>query len=386
MIKKIKTTFKILLFLVVLSAPVLILGEANVSTAALNFFYKPYDQRPSYAGSATGATPASPSVNLNLSGGNNKTTVPSNATGVPPATGTPATSLPTPGNNSPATSDVDFSNTSYKTSNYTPMEAIPGLGKPGDFYDYVAALYRFGVGAIGICAMLMIIIGGYMYMASAGNNASMEKAKNVITDAIVGLLLALSSYLILYVINPYLVKIKRLQPAPTSITTTTPKVGAGTGGGTCTALTSGPCSVENLKSTCLASKADGMAQICAQESGGSTSLESGTDLCMDNNSFSIGLFQINMINSASSAGCNGSAIFSGIGSSSSSYDCYDHKTNSKGVSYCAHRNCKVIDMAKYNECKSKLMNGSANIASACSLSSSRGYGPWSTSAKICGVN
>lgn len=225
-----------------------------------------------------------------------------------------------------------------------------------------------------------------MYAASGGNNASMEKAKGFITDAIVGLILALLAYLILYIINPELVKIK-MGTTPTTVSTT-PGTGipGGTGGGTCAAPTSGPCSVENLKSTCLASKADGMAQICAQESGGNTSLESGTDLCMDNNSFSIGLFQVNMINSASSAGCNGSAIFSGVGSSSSSYDCFDHKTNSKGVSYCAHRNCKVIDTAKYNECKSKLMNGSANITAACSLSSSGGYGPWSTSAKICGVN
>ncbi len=47
----------------------------------------------------------------------------------------------------------------------------------------------FWLGAAGICAMLMIIIGGFMYSTSAGNNASMEKAKSVIADALIGLLL-----------------------------------------------------------------------------------------------------------------------------------------------------------------------------------------------------
>ena len=132
-------------------------------------------------------------------------------------------------------SGSDFSGVSYGKGYYTPMEAIPGLGRPGTFNEYAGALYRFGVGAIGICAMLMIIIGGYMYVASAGNNASMEKAKGVITDAILGLLLALSSYLILYVINPDLVKIKKLGTA----TSTTGTAETGTAGGGATETTGG---------------------------------------------------------------------------------------------------------------------------------------------------
>lgn len=99
---------------------------------------------------------------------------------------------------------------------YTPMEQLPGYGAPTDFFDYVAALYKFGIGAVGIAAMIMVTIGGFMYISSAGNNASMEKAKGVITDAIVGLLLALSAYIILYTINPDLVKLKK--PTVTPIT------------------------------------------------------------------------------------------------------------------------------------------------------------------------
>jgi len=99
--------------------------------------------------------------------------------------------------------------------NYIPMEQIPGQpGVPTDFYIYVSYLYQFGIGAVGIAALLMLAIGGFMYITSAGNNASMEKAKGVITDAIVGVILALTAYLLLYTINPDLVKIKRLTPVP----------------------------------------------------------------------------------------------------------------------------------------------------------------------------
>jgi hypothetical protein len=102
-----------------------------------------------------------------------------------------------------------FTHTSLAAAfNYIPMEEIPGFGRPADFPSYLMAIYKFGLWTIGIAALLMITIGGYMYLTSAGNNASMQKAKKVITDAIAGLILAMISYLILYLINPDLIKIK----------------------------------------------------------------------------------------------------------------------------------------------------------------------------------
>lgn len=99
---------------------------------------------------------------------------------------------------------------------YTPMETLPGFeaetSKPVDFYDYISMAYQVGIWSIGMLAMFMIIFGGYTYIAAAGNNSSMEKGKTIITDAIIGLLLALVSYLVLYVINPDLIKLQRLEP------------------------------------------------------------------------------------------------------------------------------------------------------------------------------
>jgi|GEM_PF-2137771 len=104
---------------------------------------------------------------------------------------------------------------------YSPMETLPGFAKTADFATFISNLYKFGIWTVGICALVMIVIGGYMYAASGGNNASMEKAKTFITDALVGLILALLAYLILYIINPELVKIKMaaavIPPSPPTV-------------------------------------------------------------------------------------------------------------------------------------------------------------------------
>ena len=100
---------------------------------------------------------------------------------------------------------------------YVPMEEIPGFGRPTDFFDYVQALYNFGIAAIGIAALIMLGIGGFMYITSAGNASRMETAKEYIWDAIIGLILALSAYLILYTINPDLVRLIRPTVTPVPI-------------------------------------------------------------------------------------------------------------------------------------------------------------------------
>lgn len=125
---------------------------------------------------------------------------------------------------------------------YTPMEPLPVASSnatPTDFYDYALTLYRFSIGAVGVCAVLMIIIGGFMYITSAGNNASMEKAKEIIADAVIGVLLMFLSYLLLYLINPDLVQIKKLPKVGTSSAS-----GSGGGGATWNPDGSSPQSVK----------------------------------------------------------------------------------------------------------------------------------------------
>lgn len=96
------------------------------------------------------------------------------------------------------------------TFKYKLMEGIPGFSEAGAgseiaFPAYISAIYKFGLWAIGLCAMFMIMLGGYMYLTSAGNTSQTGKAKGIIFDALAGLALALVSWLLLYTINPELV-------------------------------------------------------------------------------------------------------------------------------------------------------------------------------------
>ena len=93
---------------------------------------------------------------------------------------------------------------------YKPMEKIPGFELGSESYtfpNFIANVYKFGIYAVGISALLMITIGGFYYMTAAGNTARLGTAKTLITDAILGLIVALGAWLLLYVINPDLVKI-----------------------------------------------------------------------------------------------------------------------------------------------------------------------------------
>ena len=99
------------------------------------------------------------------------------------------------------------------TFDYKLLEDFPGVSgmKAGtgftDLPGLISALYKFGIWTVGIAALLMLVIGGFMYMTSAGNTSRVGSAKGVIGDALLGLLAALGAFLLLYVINPDLTKI-----------------------------------------------------------------------------------------------------------------------------------------------------------------------------------
>lgn len=92
---------------------------------------------------------------------------------------------------------------------------IPWIG------EYFAAAYQYMVGVAVILGIILIMVGGLQWSASAGSAEKVGAAKKRITSAIMGVTLALGSYLILYTVNPALVEFKALvvpgiNPIPTS--------------------------------------------------------------------------------------------------------------------------------------------------------------------------
>ncbi len=86
---------------------------------------------------------------------------------------------------------------------------IPGQPDAGrDLASYISGWYTFGMGAIGVVAVIMIMWGGMQWMTATGNAALIGQAKQRIYNAIIGVILALCSYGLLYLINPALVELK----------------------------------------------------------------------------------------------------------------------------------------------------------------------------------
>ncbi|MDO8572802.1 MAG: hypothetical protein Q7S11_03490 [bacterium] len=92
-------------------------------------------------------------------------------------------------------------------SAYALLESIPGVaaGSAPTLSTYLRAVFLTGIGLAGVLAVLMIVIGGIQYIGSGMSPSGKSDAKDKITNAIMGLLLALLSWLILNTINPSLV-------------------------------------------------------------------------------------------------------------------------------------------------------------------------------------
>ena len=70
--------------------------------------------------------------------------------------------------------------------------------------QFLGMVFDFGIAAAVVLALIMIIWGGIEYMTT-DSWMGKDEGKTKITDALLGLGLALVSYLILYTINPALV-------------------------------------------------------------------------------------------------------------------------------------------------------------------------------------
>jgi len=55
-------------------------------------------------------------------------------------------------------------------------------------------ILTFAFGAAGAIFVILFIVGGVQYMTSAGNEESATKAKKLLTDAVIGLVIVLASW------------------------------------------------------------------------------------------------------------------------------------------------------------------------------------------------
>lgn len=70
---------------------------------------------------------------------------------------------------------------------------IPGKS----IQDIINSVFDVAYGLAGVVAIIFLIIGGYHYITSSGNPDASEAAKGTIINSIIGLIIILTSYLII---------------------------------------------------------------------------------------------------------------------------------------------------------------------------------------------
>lgn len=76
---------------------------------------------------------------------------------------------------------------------------------------YIHAIYNYLLGIGGVLAAIALMVGGVIWLVSAGNASRVSEAKSWITGSVTGLLILMTSYIILYQINPNLVGLKYIE-------------------------------------------------------------------------------------------------------------------------------------------------------------------------------
>lgn len=252
--------------------------------------------------------------------------------------------------------------------------------------------------SLGIVVMTLIVAyAGITFMTASTNPEAKSKAKNMMINAVVGMLIVLSAWLIVDFVmkalyNPNLagwgpwntilgdsdgktcIEAKTLSPLFSGSITAAPATtgssgGNYTAGGTCTPQTSGACAASNFSA--FGTAASEASEICNAESHGNASAVSGTDKLGDGTPYSFGLFQIN-ITANRVAGLNCPNAFS-------KKSC---TVSSCGPGSGAH----VVNAALYNQCVAAAKKPANNIAAAHDiyLAAHARWTPWGT-ARGCGL-
>jgi hypothetical protein len=128
---------------------------------------------------------------------------------------TPSTSIPADG--SPEVEEAPF----------TPVTPVLGVPIPGGslsaptreggtvrvafLAEYINAVYRYLSGIILVVAIVMCVYGGFLYLGASAGVGEIARGKRIIIDSVMGMLIVLSAYGILNLVNPATINLKVLE-------------------------------------------------------------------------------------------------------------------------------------------------------------------------------
>ncbi len=91
---------------------------------------------------------------------------------------------------------------------FTPEISLPGQFSGPQTVDenlfgrYVRAIYIYFIWTVGVVATGMVIYAGVKWVAAAGNQAKIKDARDMITNAIIGVIIGLTSVVLLNLLSP----------------------------------------------------------------------------------------------------------------------------------------------------------------------------------------
>lgn len=254
-----------------------------------------------------------------------------------------------------------------------------------------------------------IMYAGAMMLFNPLNSTARTEARNRLLNAVIGLVVMLSSWLVIDYVMKFLYdpaapnfgpwnailapnpdgSDRCIRPTKQSVLATgdvgallsTGGSGSG-GGGSCTAVDKGPCTPAALAKTCFTNRAEDASKICHVESKGDPLAASGGDKVDSGTGapYSIGLWQVNLTNSNLVVdGVNCNTAFTG--QCSSKAGTIVNKTGACSV--------HIADgaMALYTKCVAAAKNPDTNTAVACNLSHNGStFQPWLNTIGTCNIS
>ena len=71
-----------------------------------------------------------------------------------------------------------------------------------DLQETVVRIVQWALGLLALVAVVMIIVGGFQWMTAGGNEEKVEKAKKLISAAVIGLIIVLLAWaIVIFVIG-----------------------------------------------------------------------------------------------------------------------------------------------------------------------------------------
>lgn len=79
--------------------------------------------------------------------------------------------------------------------------AVSGVGFQEDITASVGSVVSVALSLVGTIFFVLTIYAGYLWMAAGGNEENVGKAKKILTAAVIGLVIVMSSYAITYFVT-----------------------------------------------------------------------------------------------------------------------------------------------------------------------------------------